>query len=66
MSTVIPGFGGSLHSGIEISGGLMEKKIKIGLKAPDFTLSDTNGNQIHLSNYEEKKVILLSLIRGFA
>jgi peroxiredoxin len=44
----------------------MGKNIEIGLKAPDFTLVDTKENVIRLSNYEEKKIILLSLIRGFA
>ena len=44
----------------------MRENIEIGLKAPDFTLVDTNENVILLSNFEKKKIILLSLIRGFA
>jgi len=42
------------------------EKIEIGCDAPDFTLMDTNGNEIRLSDYESKKIVLLSLIRGFA
>ena len=44
----------------------MGKNIEIGITAPDFTLVDINGNEIHLSGYEGKKIVLLSLIRGFA
>jgi peroxiredoxin len=44
----------------------MRKNIEIGLKAPDFTLVDTGENKICLSFFEGKKIILLTLIRGFA
>ena len=32
--------------------------LEIGTQAPDFTLSDQNGNAISLSNFKGKKVIL--------
>ena len=32
--------------------------LNIGMKAPDFTLADKNGNQISLSDFLGKKVIL--------
>jgi len=44
----------------------MGKNIQIGTPAPDFTLIDIKENEIHLSDYEGKKTVLLLLIRGFA
>ncbi len=35
-------------------------------KAIDFTLTDTQGRQIRLSEYLDKKSVLLVLMRGFA
>ena len=32
--------------------------LTVGMKAPDFTLSDQNGNPIALSDYRGKKVVL--------
>lgn len=32
--------------------------IEIGAKAPDFTLQDTNGNAVSLSDFKGKKVVL--------
>tara|TARA_A100000164_G_C21345893_1_gene513141 strand:+ start:415 stop:546 length:132 start_codon:yes stop_codon:yes gene_type:complete len=32
--------------------------LKVGDKAPDFTLSDQNDNKISLSDYKNKKVVL--------
>lgn len=32
--------------------------LEINTKAPDFTLIDTNGNEVSLSNFLGKKVIL--------
>lgn len=37
---------------------------KVGDKAPDFSLSDINGNPITLSDYRGKKIILLNFNRG--
>lgn len=66
MSAGIPGFGCIIYKGIKLDGGAMGKNIEIGITAPDFTLVDINGNEIHLSGYEGRKIVLLSLIRGFA
>jgi len=33
-------------------------ELKVGMKAPDFTLPDSKGNDIVLSNFRKKKVIL--------
>ena len=32
--------------------------LTVGMKAPDFTLSDQNGNPVSLSDYRGKKVVL--------
>jgi peroxiredoxin len=36
------------------------------IEAPDFELKDTLDNKIRLSDYREKKFVLLVLMRGFA
>ena len=66
MSAGILGFSFVIHTGIKLDGGEMGINIEIGVTAPDFTLVDINGNEIRLSGYEGKKIVLLSLIRGFA
>jgi peroxiredoxin Q/BCP len=33
-------------------------KLKIGAKAPDFTVNDQNGNPVSLKHYKGKKVVL--------
>lgn len=43
----------------------MPKQLKINIPAPDFEAVDTRGNTIRLSDYREKKVILLVFNRGF-
>jgi len=35
------------------------------LIAPDFALADTSGNMIRLSDYRDKKYVVLVLTRGF-
>jgi peroxiredoxin len=55
-----------IHAKIILDGEEMGKNIEIGSQAPDFALVDIRENQIHLSDYEGKKTILLLLIRGFA
>jgi peroxiredoxin len=35
-------------------------------EAPDFDLKDTLDKEIRLSDYREKKFVLLVLMRGFA
>lgn len=44
----------------------MPAHLNVDIPAPDFSLTDTNGNAIQLKNYRNKKIILLCLIRGFA
>lgn len=34
--------------------------------APDFALTDTNGDEIRLSDFRGKKFVILSFLRGFA
>jgi len=36
-----------------------------GQEAPDFELSDLDGNQIRLSGFRVKKVVVLAFLRGF-
>jgi len=43
----------------------IRKAIFEGQEAPDFELPDLNGNQIRLSNFREKKVVVLAFLRGF-
>lgn len=34
--------------------------------APDFALTDTNGDEVRLSQFRGKKNVVLSFLRGFA
>ncbi len=43
----------------------MRNKLFNGQEAPDFELADLNGRQIRLSNFREKKVVVLAFLRGF-
>ena len=43
----------------------MRNTIFNGQEAPDFTLSDLKGDQISLSDFRKKKVVLLAFLRGF-
>jgi peroxiredoxin len=36
-----------------------------GDPAPDFELTDTHGNLVRLSSYRNKKIVVLSFLRGF-
>ena len=38
------------------------EEIKVGNEAPDFTLTDTAGNQFNLSDYEGEKVLVLEFM----
>ncbi len=40
-------------------------KITLNKPAPDFTLSDFNGNELTLSDYRGQKNIVLIFNRGF-
>ncbi len=41
-------------------------KVRLDKQAPDFTLKDFNGKQFTLSNFRERKHVLLVFNRGFA
>ena len=38
------------------------EQIEVGNEAPDFTLTDTTGNQFNLSDYEGEKVLVLEFM----
>jgi cytochrome oxidase Cu insertion factor (SCO1/SenC/PrrC family) len=40
-------------------------RVKIGQPAPDFTLEDSDGKTITLSDYRGKKSVLLVFYRGY-
>ncbi len=35
-------------------------ELKVGDKAPDFTLPDQNGNKVHLAEFQGKKNVVLA------
>jgi peroxiredoxin len=41
-------------------------KIELNMPTPDFTLADFNGNEIHLSDFQDRKNVLLVFNRGFS
>ena len=41
------------------------QRIKVGQPAPDFTLEDTDGKNITLSDFRGKKTVVLVFYRGF-
>ncbi len=45
--------------------GILEQVIKPGAQAPDFTLSDQNGNLVTLSALAASGPVLMSVFRGF-
>lgn len=44
----------------------MTKDNMVGNKAAEFSLTDTNGNTVRLSDYRNKKHVVLVFNRGFA
>lgn len=44
----------------------MGKRIQLDQPAPDFTLTDANGQQVGLSDFKNKRNVLLVFNRGFA
>ena len=40
-------------------------KVELNMPAPDFTLTDFNGNKVSLSDFRESKNVLLVFNRGF-
>ena len=45
--------------------GILDRVIKSGAKAPDFTLNDQNGNAVALSTLLANGPVLMSVFRGF-
>ena len=45
--------------------GILDRVIKPGAKAPDFTLNDQNGNTVTLSLLLGSGPVLMSVFRGF-
>jgi peroxiredoxin len=43
----------------------MGKRIQLDQSAPDFTLTDANGQQVSLSDFKNKRNVLLVFNRGF-
>jgi peroxiredoxin len=43
----------------------MRNAIFKGQEAPDFELSDLNGDRIRLSDFRDRKVVVLAFLRGF-
>lgn len=43
----------------------MAKKLESKSAAPDFTLNDTQGHPVSLSDYRGKQPVLLVFTRGF-
>jgi peroxiredoxin len=43
----------------------MRSKLIKGQKAPDFELEDLCGDQVRLSDFHGKKVVVLAFLRGF-
>jgi peroxiredoxin len=39
--------------------------VEMNTPAPDFSLTDFNGNEVKLSNYQNKNNVLLVMNRGF-
>jgi len=44
---------------------MSKERIKLGEKSRDFTLKDTQGNPVSLSDFEGKKIVYLVFNRGF-
>ena len=44
----------------------MGKRIHLDQSAPDFTLTDANGQKVSLSDFKNKRNVLLVFNRGFA
>ena len=43
----------------------MANRVQLDQPAPDFTLADFNGNEVRLSDFQNKKNVLLVFNRGF-
>ena len=47
------------------SSGILDRVVKPGAKAPDFTLNDQNGIAVTLSALTARGPVLMSVFRGF-
>ena len=45
--------------------GILDRVIKPGVQAPDFTLNDQNGNAVALSALTARGPVVMSVFRGF-
>ena len=45
--------------------GIMDRVIKLGAKAPNFTLNDQNGSPVTLSALTARGPVVMSVFRGF-
>jgi peroxiredoxin len=43
----------------------MSNRVELNKPAPDFTLHDFHGNEIRLSDFRERRNVLLVFNRGF-
>lgn len=46
--------------GLSLAVGARAAELKVGDKAPDFTLPDQNGSKVHLADFEGKKNVVLA------
>lgn len=44
----------------------MTKTLSVLAIAPDFELTDTQGNHVKLSDFRGKQPVVLAMLRGFA
>ncbi len=44
----------------------MEKDVKVGDPAPDFTLKDLRGQEVTLSRFQGQEFVVLIFLRAFA
>ncbi len=44
---------------------MKKSKITLAAEAPDFEMSDSSGSKIKLSDYRDKKSVVLVFNRGF-
>ena len=44
---------------------MSSQRVKVGEVPPDFTLEDTDGKPVTLSNFKGKKNVFLAFNRGF-
>ena len=44
--------------------GILDRAVKVGDKAPDFTLTNTGGQEVSLSNLLSKGPVILGFYRG--